>query len=190
MNDEPIEITFLVIAALDKLGIRYLIGGSFASAIYGEPRATRDADIVADVKSEHVDLLYDLLEQEFNVSREDILNALEYRSSFNVIHYQSLFKVDIFIPKNRQFEEQEFQRRALHVLAHDPERQAYVASAEDIILAKLDWYRQGNEASDQQWRDITGIFKANKDRLDISYMNRTAAELDVLDLLNRLADRN
>lgn len=188
MNDESSEITLLVIAALDKLGIRYLIGGSFASSIYGEPRATRDADIVADLKPEHVDLLCDLLEPEFSVSREDILNALEYRRSFNVIHYQSLFKVDIFIPKNRQFEEQEFQRRALHVLAHDPERRAYVASAEDIILAKLDWYRQGNEASDQQWRDITGIFKANQDRLDISYMNRTAAELGVLDLLNRLTD--
>jgi hypothetical protein len=169
MNEEPIEITLLVIAALERLGIRYLIGGSLASTIYGEPRATRDADILADVRPEHAQPLCEMLESEFNISPEAIQHALTHRRSFNAIHYQSLFKVDVFVPKNRLFEEQEFQRRALHVVARNPDKQAYVASVEDIILAKLDWYRQENEVSEQQWRDVIGIFKANQGRLDITY---------------------
>ncbi len=186
MNDEPIEITFLVIDVLEKLGIRYLLGGSLASAIYGEPRATRDADILADIKPEHVQDIYELLKQEFNVSTQSIQDAIHHRSSFNVIHYDSLFKVDMFLPQDRKFDEQEFQRRALHVVAHDPEKQAYVASAEDVILAKLDRYRKGDEVSEQQWRDITGIFKANDGRLDIHYLRQTALDLGVQDLLQRL----
>ncbi|MBI4533757.1 MAG: hypothetical protein HY711_07395 [Candidatus Melainabacteria bacterium] len=186
MNEEPVEITFLVITALERLGIRYLIGGSLASAIYGEPRATRDVDILADIRPEHVQPLYEMLELQFNISTEAIQNALKHRSSFNAIHYQSLFKVDVFVPKNRQFDEQEFQRRALHVVAYAPERRAYVASAEDIILAKLDWYRQGNEGSEQQWRDVTGILKANMGRLDVQYMQATASDLGVLYLLQKL----
>lgn len=190
MNDEPIEVTLLVIAAFEKLQIRYLIAGSLASAIYGEPRATRDADLLADVKAEHVRSLSEMLESQFNIAEEAILAALKYRSSFNVIHYESLFKVDVFLPKPRQFDEQEFERRALHVVAHNPERHAYVASAEDVVLAKLDWYRQASEVSQQQWRDIVGILKANEDRLDVEYLRRTANELGVLDLLQRLLPQN
>jgi hypothetical protein len=186
MNDEPLEITLLVIAALEQLRIKYLIGGSLASSIYGEPRATRDADLLADIKAEHVQLLCKMLEAQFNISDEAIRNALKYRSSFNLIHYESLFKVDIFMPKDRQFDERQFQRMSLHVVALNPERQAYVASAEDVILAKLDWYRQGNEASGQQWRDVIGILKANEGAIDLDYLRQTANELGVSALLQRL----
>lgn len=186
MNDEQIEITFLVVTALEHLQIRYLIGGSLASGIYGEPRATRDTDILADIRREHVETLCTLLEAEFNISKEAIENALRYRSSFNVIHFQTLCKVDLFVPKHRAFDEQELQRRALHVMAHEPERHAFVATAEDIVLAKLEWYRLGNEISEQQWRDIVGIFKASQGRLDVQYMENTAKQLGVLDLLRRL----
>ncbi|MBX9669780.1 MAG: hypothetical protein K2X93_19305 [Candidatus Obscuribacterales bacterium] len=185
MNEEPITVTFLVIEVLEKLGIRYLISGSLASAIYGEPRATRGADLLADIKPNHAQQLFEMLEPEFNVSIEAIRNAIDNRSSFNLIHYKSLFKVDVFVPKNR-FDEQELERRALHLVARHPEKSAYVASAEDVILAKLDWYRLGNEISDQQWRDVVGIFKANQGSLDVQYMKSTAEGLRVLDLLLRL----
>ena len=186
MNKEPIEITFKVIDALDELGIRYLIGGSLASSIFGEPRATRDTDLLADIKLEHAKALCETLESEFHISMEAIENALRDRSRFHVIHFQSVFKVDIFVPKKRSFDEQEFQRRQLHVVSRDPERHAYVASVEDIILAKLEWCREGKEVSAQQWRDITGMFKTNEGRLDVSYMRQTADELNVVDLLERL----
>ncbi|SRR5579885_838449 len=186
MNDEPIEVMLIVVGALEKLGIRYLVAGSFASALYGEPRSTRDVDILADVKTEHVHDLEKLLESEFNVTVEAIKLALKHKSSFNLIHYQSLFKVDIFIPKERRFDEEELRRRALRVVATDPERKVYLATVEDVILAKLDWYRQGNEISDLQWRDVTGMFKANEGRLDLSYMRNMAEDLGLHDLLAKL----
>ncbi len=190
MNEEPIEITLLVISAFEELGIRYLIGGSLASSIYGEPRSTRDADLLADVRFEHADRLCEMLRSQFNVSKEMIENAVARRSSFNLIHDESLFKVNVFIPKDREFDELEFRRKTLHVVALAPERSTYFASVEDIILAKLEWYRQGNEASDQQWRDVTGIFKANEGGLDFEYMRKTAGMLDVLDLLEKLLPAN
>jgi hypothetical protein len=186
MNQEPLEITLLVIAAFDQLGISYLIGGSLASSIYGEPRFTRDADVLADIRKEHVQPLCEMLEGDFNIAKEAIESAIRYKTSFNVIHYESLFKIDVFLPKMRRFEEQEFKRRALRVVTHDPEKSAYVASAEDVILAKLDWYRQGNEVSDQQWRDVTGIFKANEGSLDFEYLRQSAEELGIDYLLQRL----
>jgi hypothetical protein len=71
------------------------------------------------------------------------------------------------------------------VLAAEPERSAYVASAEDTILAKLEWYRKGDEVSDRQWRDIQGVLKAQSDRLDLAYLRRWALQLNVDDLLER-----
>ena len=185
MNEEPIAITLLVIDVLDELGIRYLIAGSLASSLYGEPRATRDADLLADMKPEHIARFVEMLEVEFNVTSESIKGALTNKSSFNLIHYQSLFKIDIFIPKT-QFDEKEFQRRTLHLVSPDLERHAYLASIEDVILAKLDWYRKGNCVSDQQWRHITGLFNAADVKLDIEYMQQTAHDIGVIDLLSKL----
>lgn len=186
VNDEAIEITFLVISALESLQIRYLLGGSLASAIYGEPRATRDADIVAEIGPEHVAAICNLLRPDFIVEEESMLNAVQYRSSFNAIHLDSLFKVDLFIPKNRLFEQEEFRRRVLRVISSEPERYAFVATAEDIILAKLEWYRLGNEVSERQWRDITGVFKVNHDTLDTTYLTKMAEHLNVSSLLEKL----
>ncbi len=184
-DDEPVQVTLLVIAVLEGLGVRYLLAGSLASAIYGEPRSTRDADILAELGVEHVAPLVQLLESQFYVATEAIEDAVRNRSSFNVIHYNSLFKVDIFLPKARPFDEQELQRRVRRVLSINPERSAFVASAEDVVLAKLDWFRQGGEVSEQQWRDVTGVIKSTVD-LDIEYLRRSAQDLNVSDLLELL----
>lgn len=185
MNEEPIAVTLLVINVLEKLDIRYLIAGSLASSFYGEPRATRDANLLVDISTEHVARFVEMLDSEFNVLIESINDAIKRRSSFNLIHYDSLFKVDVFIPKN-SFDEKEFQRRALYPVSKGSERLAFLASIEDVILAKLDWYKKGNCVSDQQWRDITGMFKANEGRLQIEYMQQTAADLGITELLSKL----
>jgi len=76
-------------------------------------------------------------------------------------------------------------RRQLHLLSEEPERRAYVASAEDIVLAKLEWYRLGGEVSERQWRDVLGVLKVQGDRLDLEYTRRMAAGLIVADLVSR-----
>ena len=96
-----------------------------------------------------------------------------------------MFKVDIFITKHSRFEHMQFQRRELQVVTEDPLRKAYVATAEDIILAKLQWYRLGGEISDRQWGDVLGVLKVQSGRLDLEYLRSWAFELDVLDLFQK-----
>jgi hypothetical protein len=183
--NEPIAVTMLVIDALEALGVPYFIGGSLASTAHGVWRATVDADLIADLYLKHADPLARALSGAFYVDAESIRDAIRHQSSFNVVHLETVFKVDVFILKRRPFDVSQFDRRSAHIVAADPERSAYMASAEDTILAKLEWYRKGGEVSEQQWRDVLGILKVQGDRLDDDYLRQWAGELDVADLLGR-----
>jgi hypothetical protein len=185
MLAEPLAITLLVIDIFEELGVPYLIGGSLASALHGTARSTLDADLVADLQIEQVMPLVKMLQKEFYIDDRMIQDAIQHQSSFNVIHLATMFKVDVFVTKHRRFDQMVFQRRQLQVISNDPERKAYVTTAEDIILAKLEWYQMGGEVSDQQWRDILGVLKVQAGRLDLKYLSQWAAELKVADLLQR-----
>lgn len=185
MLSEPIAVTMQVVETLEMLGVPYLIGGSLASAVHGTVRATLDADIVADLRLDHADPLAQALGDAFYVDAEAIRDAIHRRSSFNVIHLETMFKVDVFVMKHRPFDQAQFGRRIEQVLATDPECTAYVASAEDTILAKLEWYRKGGEVSERQWRDVVGLFRVQGSLLDHVYLQKWGAELGVDDLLER-----
>ena len=183
MLAEPLTITLLVIDAFEKLSVPYLIGGSLASALHGTARSTFDTDLVADIKIEQVESLVRMLVSEFYIDQSMILDAIHHKSSFNIIHLATMFKVDIFISRQRPFDRAQFERRAAQVIATDPERMAYIASAEDTVLTKLEWYRLGGDVSERQWRDVLGVLKVQADRLDLAYLHRWAVELGVADLL-------
>ena len=116
---------------------------------------------------------------------ESIRDAVRHRSSFNVIHLETMFKVDVFVRKQRPFDQAQFERRVAQVVATDPERTAYVASPEDVVLAKLERFRLGGEVSDRQWRDVLGVLKVQGERLDLVYLRRWAAALKIADLLEQ-----
>ncbi len=112
--------------------------------------------------------------------------AVRNKSSFNLIHLETMFKVDIFIAKDDVFDQTQIERRVPRVVAQDLNREIYVLSAEDTVLAKLRWFRMGGEQSERQWRDVVGVVKVQGEQLDYEYLQKMAAELQVEDLLIRL----
>jgi hypothetical protein len=185
MDPDPIQVAAAVTTLLEKLDIPYFIGGSLASTLHGMVRTTQDVDIVAMLQAENIRPFSDALKNEFYVDEEMIAAAVSRRSSFNVIHRQSMFKVDVFIPPDRPFSNAQFSRARKETLSPDPQIEAIVATAEDTMLAKLDWYRQGGETSERQWRDVLGLLKVQRGALDLVYLRDAAAELKISDLLER-----
>ena len=186
VQGEATRITLLVTQTFERLGIPYAVGGSLASSLHGVMRSTLDVDIVADVKAEHIQPLIEALSKEFYADDEMMRDAIDHQISFNLIHYETAFKVDIFIRKSRAFDQMQLKRRRLSVIASNPEESVYVTSPEDTILAKLEWYRMGGEVSDRQWRDVIGVLKTRAGELDLGYLRKWAAELHVSDLLERV----
>ena len=173
-----------VVEALEQLGAPYHIGGSVASSIYGILRATIDVDLVADLRLEQVRPLVKQLEAAYYIDEDMIRDAIRHRSSFAVIHLDTMLKVDVFLPKSRLFDQEELRRVQQEVLAEGT-RPFNVASPEGTILNKLEWYRMGGEVSDRQWNDILGVLKVQGTHLDMAYLQRWSASLNVTDLLEQ-----
>lgn len=185
MLTEQIAVTLRVTEALERLDVPYAIGGSFASATHGVMRATMDADLVADLRLEHAAPLAQALGSAFYADVDMMRDAIRHRTSFNVIHLETMFKIDIFAAKARPFDQAQLSRRQRYQLSEDPPCYAYVASAEDTILSKLEWYRMSGGVSDRQWQDVLGVLKVQSDQLDLAYLRRMATTLDVAGLLGR-----
>jgi hypothetical protein len=187
-NDDPIAITLQVTDILEQMAVPYAIGGSLASAVHGVMRATMDADLVADMRPEHVQPFVAALGDDFYADDQMIRDAVQRHTSFNILHLDTTFKVDIFVAKPRSFDRAQLRRRQMLQLGESTTQVAYVVSAEDIILAKLEWYKLGNQVSDRQWRDIVGVLKVQGEQLDRAYLQQMAQELRVTDILVRALD--
>jgi hypothetical protein len=182
---EPVQITQLVTEVLERLGIPYLVGGSLASSLHGTPRATQDADLVVDLKPHQVMQLVKTLGPAFHVDADMIREAIRDRSSFNVIHLATMFKVDLFLLKDDPLSQAEMARRERYQISEDPQQAFFVASAEDTILQKLQWFQIGGEVSDRQWNDVIGVCRVQKGRLDVAYLQWGAQEIGIANLLSQ-----
>lgn len=174
-----------VVEVFEQLGIGYLIGGSIASSVYGVARSTLDADLMADVKPEHVTAIVELLGADYYVSEGAIREALNRRSSFNLVHLDTMVKIDVFIPKGEPFDQSTLRRRQTTILGKDEPRFFQLTSPEDIILLKLDWFRQGGAESVKQWRDILGVLRVQAEAIDRAYLSEWANKLGLKELLDQ-----
>jgi hypothetical protein len=184
--ESPFEVLSQMVSAFEEHGITYVVVGSFASSMRGLYRATADINIVADLRPEHVRPLVEALQDKFYIDEQAVHRALSRHSSFNAIHFDAVFKVDIFVPPADDFSRQQLARRSAEKIAPDMVQEIYVATAEDSILAKLLWYRKGGEVSRVQWADVLGIVGTQGAALDVEYLNAWADTLGVRDLLEKV----
>lgn len=185
MDAEQTQINLLVARAFEALRVPYYLGGSMASSVHGIYRATADADFVAALRPHHAEPLVRLLQPAFYADLEAIRTAIASCRSFNLIHLDSMLKVDVFTASAAPFQLMQMRRRVLQATSPDGQTKLYVASAEDTVLAKLRWYHQGGGVSDRQWNDVLGVLKVQGARLDHAYLAEWARELGMTDLLRR-----
>ncbi len=185
LPSDPIRVLLEVAAALDGAGVDYLLGGSLASSVLGEPRSTADIDLAVALRKAAIPDLVRALEPTFFVDPESVREAVRRLATFNVLHRETMMKVDLFVLGGSAFDREQMQRRLSLSVSPDSQQLVAVSSAEDLVLRKLDWYRAGGGVSDRQWRDVLGVLKVQHGRLDLAYLRRWAAELGLCDLLER-----
>lgn len=171
---EQHELIRFVCSLLDRLDVAYMVTGSQATIAYGEPRFTNDIDIVVDLSLATLGPFCDgFPEADFYLSRPAAREAVQDRGMFNVIHPSSGLKIDVIIPAATPFDRERLARAQRVRVAEDYE--ALFTTPEDIILKKLDWHRMGG--GDRHLRDIAGILKVRRARLDYSYLDRHAQQM-------------
>jgi len=179
------EIIKRLTDVLDELKIRYAIGGSIASSIYGTPRFTQDADITVQSFSSVAEQLYEKLKSDFYISKEAMYQTLKSSGSFNIIHLETVFKIDIFIQANNDFEKSLLVRSRKINISESIDKPFCLVSPEDVILLKLRWYKQTGCVSDRQWSDILGVLAVQKNNLDFEYLKNWAKKLGLNELLQK-----
>ena len=183
MPSDSTHVALRVTDTLERLAIVYAVEGSIASSDYGIARSTVKANIIADMRPEHVAPLVAALSIDFYADPHMIENAIREESHFTLVHYGTKFNVDVSIPKQRPFDQMRLKRRIASVISSDPPRQVSVTTPEDAVLSKLERYRAGGESSYRDFREVLGASKIAD--LDLAYLRHWAKELQVEDLLAR-----
>ena len=184
VGENAIDIALKVARALAAVGAEYFVGGSLASSLQGEPRATNDIDFVIALPVGKVGDLRTELGEDFEVDTDTLRDAVLRASCANAFYLPVVTKIDFFGRGYEPFDESEFSRRRPMVVTAAGES-LVVKSPEDTVLRKLLWFREGGEVSDKQWRDIVSVLQISGDKMDQTYLTGWASRLRVSKLLER-----
>ncbi|MGC4120038.1 MAG: hypothetical protein QM765_36750 [Myxococcales bacterium] len=179
-------IALRVARALESVGAAYFLGGSLASSIQGDPRATNDIDFVVQLSPSSVPALARALGPDFEVDEVSLAEAVRRHGSWNVFFLPQFVKVDLFQCGAGEFDQSEFSRRSKFEIRSG--EFLYLKSPEDSVLRKLLWYRQGGEVASHQWRDVVEVLRVNAATLETGYLEEWAAKLGLENLLQRAID--
>jgi hypothetical protein len=181
---DALDVALLVAAALDAAGCEYFVGGSVASSLQGEPRATNDIDIVVAMPLFKVLPFARALGSDFELDQEMLRDAISRGSSANMFYLPLVTKVDLFALGEAPYDEAEFSRRR-RVRVRTTGEELWIKSPEDTVLRKLWWYQSGGAVSEKQWRDVAEVLRVSGP-LDDAYLDRWAPPLGVVHLLERM----
>lgn len=184
--DDLVAALAPVVAAFRQLKIRHYVGGSVASSFHGAARSTMDVDLVCEFTVDQVKSFVASFDENFYVSESAIREAVRRKSCFNLIHLPTSFKVDVFVSRQRPFDLESMRRATPECLGRDRTVEVPIATAEDAIISKLEWYRKMNETSERQWDDVFRLITLLGSTADIDYLRSAADSVGVSDLLERL----
>ncbi len=177
---DPLEVAVQLHNLLMSLQIDYYITGGASAVMYGEPRTTRDIDLVLSIALSQIDALAIELEKSgFYIAGLDEVRSGQSKI-LQVIQMESIARADLMIAGDRPFDLIQFERKQSIDVGEG--QVLYYASPEDVILNKLKWRVQSG--SEKQWRDVLGILKIQRDLLDVGYLQEWASDLGVLEDLN------
>ena len=179
MNEE-LELLKNVAAKLETAGIEYMMTGSMAMALYSTPRMTRDIDIIIQVSPVDVDKILDLFRDDFYIEEESVRHAVLNRGMFNIIHNDSIIKVDLIVRKDEEYRIEEFSRKKKITIEGVS---ISVVAPEDLILSKLVWAKRSQ--SELQFRDVRQMMMTVKE-LNNKYLEKWSKVLGVDDLLGKV----
>lgn len=172
MNTE-LDVLFDVTQKLKELGIEYMLTGSLAMNFYAEPRMTRDLDIVLLLNIDKIKPLVDIFGNDYYISEEGVSDALKYNTSFNLIHNESIIKVDMILRKNEEYRICEFLRKQkIEIFSNE----VYICTKEDLIISKLIW--SVDSKSEKQKNDVINLLKTGYDK---HYLNEWLTKLRLID---------
>jgi hypothetical protein len=180
--NETREALETLVTVFKDLDIAYRIVGSVASSTQGMMRATLDVDMVAALNVEHISQLGVQLKSQYHVDEELMREALTRGSSFNLIHLETMIKIDVFLLGERLYDRVSFTRKRLETIE---DLVLSFKTPEDIILGKLEWFTQTDKTSERQWKDVIGLLKVQGSLLDFEYLRQWAKELAVDELLEQ-----
>ena len=181
---DALDVALRVAEALDAVGAEYFVGGSVASSLQGEPRATNDIDIVVAMMAYRVPAFALALGPDFEVDQDMLRAALHRSSCANIFFLPTVTKVDIFGLGQTPYDEVEFNRRR-RVRVRSTGEELFVKAPDDTVLRKLLWYREGGEVSSKQWRDIVEVLRVSAAEIDRAYLMAWAGRLGISALLVR-----